>query len=139
MTLESTHQYDDIMSYPHHQSKKHRHMTHHERAAQFMPFAALRGFESAIDEIAHQMNNQNRIVLGPDEQQELNKRLIEVLGQLELQPWVTITHFIPDGHKDGGTYIVTEGIIKKFDSAQHILVMDDESTICLANIVDIQY
>ena len=43
MTLQETHAYDDIINLPHHQSRKHPHMSRHQRAAQFMPFAALTG------------------------------------------------------------------------------------------------
>ena len=42
MTLQETRAYDDIINLPHHQSRKHPHMSRRQRAAQFMPFAALR-------------------------------------------------------------------------------------------------
>lgn len=44
--------YDDIINLPHHQSKKHPQMSMHDRAAQFMPFMALKGFDHVIDETA---------------------------------------------------------------------------------------
>ena len=42
--------YDDIINLPHHQSAKRPHMSVHDRAAQFAPFAALTGDGDAIDE-----------------------------------------------------------------------------------------
>ena len=42
--------YDDIIDLPHHQSKKHPQMKRRERAAQFSPFAALKGFDEQIEE-----------------------------------------------------------------------------------------
>lgn len=42
--------YDDMLDLPHHVSKKHPPMPMRDRAAQFSPFAALTGFEEAIDE-----------------------------------------------------------------------------------------
>ena len=48
MTLQETHAYDDIINLPHHQSRKHPHMSRHQRAAQFMPFAALTGYDDII-------------------------------------------------------------------------------------------
>ena len=42
--------YDDIMNLPRPVSKKHPPMPHHDRAAQFAPFAALTGYEAAIEE-----------------------------------------------------------------------------------------
>ena len=46
------HKYDDIINLPHHQSKDRAHMSLHDRAAQFAPFAALTGHEEAIEETA---------------------------------------------------------------------------------------
>ena len=42
--------YADIIDLPHPVSKKHPPMPLHDRAAQFAPFAALTGYEAAIDE-----------------------------------------------------------------------------------------
>lgn len=50
MSLIESHEYDDIIDLPHHKSEKHPHMDLYDRAAQFSPFAALTGFESAIEE-----------------------------------------------------------------------------------------
>ncbi len=48
MEKPDTHRYDDIMDLPHHVSKTHPQMPVADRAAQFAPFAALRGHEDAI-------------------------------------------------------------------------------------------
>lgn len=48
MSIEPTHRYDDIIDMPHHQSKRHRLMAMEQRAAQFMPFAALAGYEDLL-------------------------------------------------------------------------------------------
>ena len=42
--------YSDIIHLPHHVSKTHPQMSMHDRAAQFSPFAALTGYDSAISE-----------------------------------------------------------------------------------------
>ena len=42
--------YDDIINLPHHTSVTHTPMPIADRAAQFSPFAALTGYEDAIDE-----------------------------------------------------------------------------------------
>ena len=42
--------YDDIINLPHHVSKRHPQMSMWNRAAQFAPFAALTGYEDAIQE-----------------------------------------------------------------------------------------
>ena len=42
--------YEDIINLPHHVSKKRPQMEIINRAAQFSPFAALKGYEDAIEE-----------------------------------------------------------------------------------------
>ena len=42
--------YDDIIHLEHPTSRKHPRMPMPERAAQFAPFAALKGYEEVIDE-----------------------------------------------------------------------------------------
>ena len=48
--------YADIIDLPHHRSDKHPHMSIHDRAAQFAPFAALSGYEEMIkqEELKHE-------------------------------------------------------------------------------------
>ena len=48
--------YDDIIDFPHHVSKRHPQMSMWNRAAQFAPFAALTGYDDAIKE--SQQNNE---------------------------------------------------------------------------------
>ena len=44
--------YEDIINLPHHVSEKHPPMPLIKRAAQFAPFAALAGYDDAIDAAA---------------------------------------------------------------------------------------
>ena len=46
----SKNNYDDIINLPHHVSAKHPRMSLEARSAQFAPFAALTGYEDAIEE-----------------------------------------------------------------------------------------
>ena len=59
MTFAETHRYDDIIDLPHRQSSRHPHMSMHNRAAQFMPFAALTGYDEAIAKVAERAQNQD--------------------------------------------------------------------------------
>lgn len=52
--------YDDIINLPLHVSKNHPRMSLHQRAAQFMPFAALAGYEDAIRQAQHKMEEDVR-------------------------------------------------------------------------------
>ena len=49
MALTETHDYDDIINLPHRESRRHAHMALSGRAAQFMPFAALTGYEDVLN------------------------------------------------------------------------------------------
>ena len=50
MSLKDTHSYDDIIGLPHPTSLKHPRMAAIDRAAQFSPFAALTGYERALEQ-----------------------------------------------------------------------------------------
>ena len=52
MELQNDHQYDDIIMLEYHGSKRHSRMSLLNRAAQFAPFAALDGYDEAIQEAA---------------------------------------------------------------------------------------
>lgn len=56
--------YSDIIHLPHHVSKTHPQMSMHDRAAQFSPFAALTGYDSAILETARL--TEEKITLNED-------------------------------------------------------------------------
>lgn len=48
--------YEDIINLPHHVSKKYPQMSIEARAAQFAPFAALTGYDEAIEETVSKRN-----------------------------------------------------------------------------------
>ena len=52
MTGDERWPYEDIVNLPHPVSKKHAQMPMIKRAAQFAPFAALTGYDEAIEETA---------------------------------------------------------------------------------------
>ena len=60
------HRYDDIIELPHHQSVERAPMPLQDRAAQFAPFAALSGYEEAIEETARIA--EERVTQAPEEE-----------------------------------------------------------------------
>ena len=50
--------YDDIIHLEHPSSKKHPRMARRDRAAQFAPFAALKGYEEVIEQ-KQEKNEEN--------------------------------------------------------------------------------
>ena len=51
--------YDDIIGLEHPTSKRHSRMARLDRAAQFAPFAALKGYEEVIDENRQKSEAEN--------------------------------------------------------------------------------
>ena len=94
--------YNDIINLPHHESKKYKRMPTINRAAQFTPFAALTGYEDAIEETGRLTTERKEI----DEylKAEINDKLSFLAHSLETAPKVNITYYVPDLRKDGGEY-----------------------------------
>ncbi|MCC8139723.1 MAG: hypothetical protein LIO67_05415 [Lachnospiraceae bacterium] len=54
MVRRSIQDYQDILDLPHHVSRTRPHMSMHDRATQFSPFAALTGYDAVLKEAAQQ-------------------------------------------------------------------------------------
>lgn len=128
--------YDDIIDLPHHQSKTHPHMSLHDRAAQFAPFAALTGYGDAVKE-ARRLTD-DRPELDENRLAELDQRLAELSVRIEERPEVVITYFEPDEKKEGGAYITSSGRLKKIEGYRRTFVFEDGREIGLDNIVEIE-
>ncbi len=60
--------YDDIINLPHHVSKRHPQMSMWNRAAQFAPFAALTGYEDAINDTAQENESSYETKINDDDE-----------------------------------------------------------------------
>ncbi len=130
------HKYDDIMNLPHHQSTKRAHMSLHDRAAQFAPFAALSGHEEAIEETARL--TEDKITLDELALEKINEKLYDISQHL-LEKWnVSITYFKPDARKQGGAYLTDLGTIKKIDEIERQVIMESGMKIQMEHIVGIE-
>lgn len=129
------HKYDDIIGLPHHQSVGRPHMSLHDRAAQFAPFAALSGHEEAIEETARL--TEEKILLDETAIQAVNEKLYELSQHLQENPAVSITYFKPDKQKKGGAYLTDIGTIKKIDEREKMVIMDSGVKIPMEHIVRI--
>ena len=127
--------YDDIIGLPHHVSDKHPRMSMYNRAAQFAPFAALTGHEAALSETARRTDDDRE--LSENEAEVLDRKLSYLLHSTEDKPVVTVTYFVPDGKKKGGSYRTSSGTIKRFDPDNGILELADGPAIPIIRIKDI--
>lgn len=133
--MNEAHQYDDIINLPHHVSTVHTHMSLHDRAAQFLPFAALTGYEDAIQETGRL--TEERISLSESEIESLNERLHILSEEQHGHPKISVTYFVPDERKAGGAYETSEGCIKRIDEYRRLLVMTDGQQIAMEDIIEL--
>lgn len=114
---------------------KHLPLTKEQRAAQFSPFAALKGYEESITEEGREV--VKKIVLSDDEKETLNNKINYLLDNMENSNY-KITYFEKDLKKNGGKYITTFEKIKKIDLITQILILKNKAKINLDDIYDIE-
>ena len=129
--------YDDIKHLTRPQYDDLHPMSKHDRAAQFSPFAALVGYDDAVAETARLVGD--RIELTEDEMFELNTDLNRLLDSLDEQPEISVTYFVPDKRKTGGSYVDKQGVVRIYDSYSQELVFMDKSRINIQDIIRIEF
>ena len=131
-----THDYDDIIEMQHPVSSVHPAMPVADRAAQFMPFAALTGYGEAIDETGRR--TEERMELEEDEYSILDEKLQLLRERSDQRPEISVTYFRPDARKSGGTYVTVTGQLKKVDGYERSLILEDGTKIPLREIVGLE-
>ena len=128
--------YADIIDLPHHSSERHPRMSAIDRAAQFSPFAALTGYEDAIDETGRLTDE--KIELSEDEKQQLNAKLAIAEDNIGTDRQFAFTYFVQDKYKNGGAYVRCIGSVKKFDLVNSTVFLTDQTIIPIENITAIE-
>ena len=128
--------YDDIIDLPRPVSKTRAQMSMLDRAAQFSPFAALTGYEAAIQETARLTDAQ--IEMEEDRKAELDRKLSVLAEKLAQQPEVTITYFLPDEKKDGGAYVTISGGIKRIDGVEQMILLTNGTKIPIMHVMELE-
>lgn len=128
--------YKDIINLPHHVSKKHPQMSLYERSAQFAPFAALTGYEDEVEETARLTSM--KIDIDDEVKNELNRKLNIIKNKIYTRPQIKLTYFIPDLKKEGGKYETVNGVIKKIDEYNNYIILQNNATIKISDILDIE-
>lgn len=128
--------YDDIIQLPHHVSATRPHMPISDRAAQFMPFRAMTGYEDAVRETARLTEEQ--IELTEDERLFLDRELQRLAERIAQRPQVTLTYFQPDSRKSGGAYVTLTGRLKRIDDVEGQLLLLDGERIPIDALLRIQ-
>ncbi|MCH5156777.1 MAG: hypothetical protein J1G02_02740 [Clostridiales bacterium] len=127
--------YDDIINLPHHVSKNRPHMSNYDRAAQFSPFAALKGYDDEIEEVARLTDE--KYLLEGTRVEEINEKLLLLKETVGERPLVKIVYFVPDGKKAGGAYLTVEARLKKLSEIERKLILDNNLTVSFDDVYDI--
>ena len=127
--------YDDIINLPHPTSQNHPRMSLHDRAAQFSSFAALAGHHAAIAETGR-LTDQ-RIELDESEIARVDAELQHLQELLSSKPTVSITYFVPDELKDGGSYQTVTGEVNRIDAVAGMIQMTDRREIPIKDVFSV--
>ena len=109
----------------------------HDRAAQFAPFAALTGYDDMVRETGRLTEAETD--LSEDDREVLDRTISMIISALAdgQHPSVTITCFVPDGKRDGGSYVSVSGRVKKIDIAARLLILLSENGISAGDAISI--
>ena len=129
--------YDDIINMPRHTSPLRPRMSKKERAAQFSPFAALTGYESAIAETGRVTDA--RVDLDENERARLDEKLRFAAAQIKTRPVIKITYFLADSRKSGGAYVDYTGALKRIDTVERTVIFEDKTSVPVDDIYEIEF
>ena len=133
--MKEVNRYEEIINLPHHQSATRPHMSNYDRAAQFAPFAALKGYEEELDEAIRVTDK--KIELSDEQLNQLNQELNALKGIVKELPIIKVIYFVPDEKKSGGKYITIEKHVRKIDENKRRLVFADRE-IDFENVLQIE-
>ncbi len=124
------------MQHPDPDPARHPRMSMMDRAAQFSPFAALTGYDDAIEETARLVGH--RVEPDEDERRRMDEMLFLLKGKLGDHPETIVTHFVPDERKEGGQYVNFRGNLRRIDEAEKTMLFTDGTVIRLEDVIDIR-
>ena len=111
-------------------------MSLHDRAAQFSHFAALTGHHAAIAETGRLTDR--RIDLDESEIARVDAALQHLQELLPGRPTVSITYFVPDERKNGGSYQSITGEVKRIDAVAGMIQMTDRREIPIEDVFSVE-
>lgn len=127
--------YKDILHLPHYVSNRRPHMPIVDRAAQFSPFAAVVGYDNAVKEAARVTDLKKE--LDEMEKAVIDDQLREIEARLPESSEVEIVYYKPDEMKAGGRYVSKVGKVKKIDTYEREILMEDGTVVAIEEIYNI--
>lgn len=126
---------EDYFFYSYEGVKRHPHMSNAKRAAQFAPFAALSGYEEAIEESGRM--TEERKEMYEDDLRIFQAKTAILLEHIKEHPAVRFAVFQEDAKKEGGSYIVEEGKLKTVDEINRLFVFTDRRKVNMDDVASI--
>lgn len=129
--------YDDIIDYKWPRGSSAGRMTMIDRAKIFLPFAALKGYDEAIEQ--KQQIKVSRQELSEDMKDELDIRVALLEKEIEAgnNPIITVIYFVEESDNEQGVYLKKTGVAIKLSYTDMYLRVVDEK-IPLKNIYSIE-
>lgn len=129
--------YDDIINLSRPQYHDLTPMSIHDRAAQFSPFAALVGYDAAVEETARLTDSRRE--MEEDEINELNRQLSELNKRLSERPRIRVTYFIRDRKKEGGRYASKIGNARTIDQTENRIIFTDGESVPVKDMYSVVF
>lgn len=129
--------YDDIINLSRPQYHDLPPMSIHDRAAQFSPFAALVGYDAAVEETARLTDSRRE--MEEDEINELNRQLSELNKRLSERPRIRVTYFIRDRKKEGGRYASKIGNARTIDHSENRIIFTDGESVPVKDMYSVVF
>lgn len=124
--------YDDIIDLPYPSKTARQRMSMHDRAAQFSPFAALTGYEDAVEKTARVTDE--KLELAEDMKAIIDAKLSVIADRINARPTVIITYFVPDEKKSGGKYVTVTDKIRDIDPIEREIVLEKKGRVEIENV-----
>ena len=96
----------------------------------------MTGYDDAVTETARLTDE--RIFLDEYVIEELDEKLQMIYSGVAAGRDITFIYFVQDERKAGGAYLTVSGQVKKIDTYEKIIVMDDDTMIPIGDIVAIE-
>ncbi|MBP3448062.1 MAG: hypothetical protein J6K51_03470 [Clostridia bacterium] len=125
--------YNDILNLPYPNEEIERDFPDKVlHAAQFAPFAALTGHEEQVEETARV--TEEEILLDDTAKEILNRKFCYLREHLSENPEISVTYFIKDQKKEGGSYAVKTGNLAKILTYEQAIVFSDGEMLFMKQI-----
>ena len=128
--------YGDILACKRPEIRNHRIADRKQRAAQFLPFAALVGYDDEIE--SEGRYTEARIELNEEQKEAINAVLVRVREMIFEEPEVRMTVFEADPEKSGGVFRRIRTRIRKIDALNQEILLSEGKRIRFEDLFEIE-